>query len=89
MACRRSVAAAPRARGRQPCFYVPRGRDCATALDPPLAQAAAGTAAADADAHATHASDRVCEYLTPALITKLETYYAKDLANFGYAAPKC
>ena len=88
-ACRRSVAAAPRARGRQPCFYVPRGRDCATALDPPLAQAAAGTAAADADAHATHASDRVCKYLTPALITKLETYYAKDLANFGYAAPKC
>ena len=68
---------------------MPRGRDCATALDPPLAQAAAGTAAADADAHATHASDRVCKYLTPALITKLETYYAKDLANFGYAAPKC
>jgi hypothetical protein len=54
-----------------------------------LAQATAGTAAADADAHSTHASDRVCEYLTPALITKLETYYAKDLANFGYAAPKC
>ena len=44
---------------RQSCFYVPRGRDCATALDPPLAQATAGTAAADADAHSTRERPRL------------------------------
>ena len=77
-----------RSGGGEPCFHVPRGLNCSTAL--------ARTVASRFDAssvrqrrHTTDADRMLCNYFKQKLEAEVRAWMDRDLELFGYNAPNC